>query len=702
MSNRLTFSLASLVFLIALGLVFAPTSVLAHTQSGQEPYVTGTTDPADHTHDGMKPIDAVDGNDDDSLDDPEDVPAHNSHPTATIALKSGDTDTVRGNMAVVTTTAATFTLEIDFDQVVAASGTTPKPLTGLPTNPLEADGTDFTYDVLNVASTPAVVSGAVESVAVTRGTTGKKFTAVVTMNTTNGIPSGTADADDETLTFRIFLNQNSVYSYQTTGTSPGPGQNPPTYGGGANAQSTLYTFKLVKTLPAPIPAKATVTVEEGASTGAAFTATFTFDKAVSDFKLSDIKVTGGSAADPVMDTTDTTKTAGTVWTSLITPSVNVSSVVVTVVSGSTKVAPATTGGTVNQTVSSLPTVTIAPPASATVGTAFTTKFTFSEAVSDSFADTDITLTGVEAIADTPAKLIATITDGTVWNADITATIAAGSLSIGVKSTKATGPLKSVTVSDSGLTLAAKGYLVIVGDGFDSKTLPGVTTLKLAKFPDDLAAFFIAGGTIDVVATGGDVIINELMVARDANKLGAPPSKPTDGQWIELHNKDAAAAATGISVTFSDKQPAPAEPPGLQDRLSNVVDKGWNFEGKFGAAVLSGSTHPTNPVNFVSIRRTNAGKNGWDQEAWGTAVASLLFAPGRVGTPGAANTVETFKPATDSKPAKNVIISEVANRMGTDGDANEWIELKGPAGESLNGYQITIIKLKADNIVKRKR
>ena len=236
-----------------------------------------------------------------------------------------------------------------------------------------------------------------------------------------------------------------------------------------------------------------------------------------------------------------------------------------------------------------------------MGTAFTTKFTFSEAVSD-FADTDITLTGVEAIADTPTK-DTTITDGTVWNADITAR-AAGSLSIGVKSTKATGTAVAVAVSDSGLTLAAKGYLVIVGDGFDSKTLPGVTPLELDNFPDDLAAFFIAGGTIDVVATRGDVIINELMVARDANKLGALPGKPTDGQWIELHNKDATAAATGISVTFSDEQPAPAEPTtGLQDRLSNVVDKGWNFEGKFGAAVLSGSTHPTNPVNFVSIRRT---------------------------------------------------------------------------------------------------
>ena len=240
MSNRLTFSLASLIFLIALGLVFAPTSVLAHDDPGQNPQVGSgnNQDPPDHTHVGNTPVGGVDNDGDGDFNDAGDIPPHNSHPTATIALKEAG-DTVRGNMAVVTATAATFTLVIDFDQVVGGGGDTSDP------SPIAADGSEFTYDVQNVAK--AVVSGPVDTVVVTRDTTDKsKFEAVVNMNNP-GIPSGTADANDETLTFRIFVNQNAAYSLQTTGISPGPGQNAPTYLGGANAQSTLYTFTLVKT-----------------------------------------------------------------------------------------------------------------------------------------------------------------------------------------------------------------------------------------------------------------------------------------------------------------------------------------------------------------------------------------------------------------------------------------------------------------------
>ena len=43
MSNRLTFSLASLVFLIAFGLVFAPTSVLAHSDADRDVNNDGDT-----------------------------------------------------------------------------------------------------------------------------------------------------------------------------------------------------------------------------------------------------------------------------------------------------------------------------------------------------------------------------------------------------------------------------------------------------------------------------------------------------------------------------------------------------------------------------------------------------------------------------------------------------------------------------------
>ena len=235
-----------------------------------------------------------------------------------------------------------------------------------------------------------------------------------------------------------------------------------------------------------------------------------------------------------------------------------------------------------------------------------------------------------------------------------------------------------------VSLAAKGYLVIVGAGFDANTLPGVTPTEVAGFPADLAAFLIAGGTVDVAATGGDVIINELMVTRDAYKIGN--GDPTDGQWIELYNQGT-TAATGVSVTFSSARPAPAAPANHQDRLSNVVGQGWNFEGTFGADVITGSSNPDAMVNFVSIRRSQPGKNGWTAGHWQKTPTSLVFAQGRVGTPGKVNAPTVFTPVPNDKPALgDVIISEVANR--TD-DSKEWIELKGPAGKSLKNWKLSI-------------
>ena len=229
--------------------------------------------------------------------------------------------------------------------------------------------------------------------------------------------------------------------------------------------------------------------------------------------------------------------------------------------------------------------------------------------------------------------------------------------------------------------------MLVGSGFDATTLPGVSTTEVAGFPNDLAEYLVAGGTINVEATGGDVIINEMMVARDTYKIGSSTHDPADGQWIELYNKHATEAATGIKVTFNQEVPA-VSPAGYADRFSNVAGQGWAFLTKFtDAAVLNGSSNPQGRVNFKSIRRTDAGKDGSDAGAWGVAEASLLFATGRIGTPGGQNIVDVFKPAVDRKPARSsVLISEVANRMNDD---TEWIELKGPANQSLKNWQLSI-------------
>ena len=240
------------------------------------------------------------------------------------------------------------------------------------------------------------------------------------------------------------------------------------------------------------------------------------------------------------------------------------------------------------------------------------------------------------------------------------------------------------------------YVVIAGDNLTPTTLPNVDVEEVLDFPADLAAFLIAGGTIDVVATGGDVIINELMIARDSEKITA--GDQNDGQWIELYNKHATETANGIQVTFSSARPAPAEPTGLQDRLSNVVNPGWNFTNKFAGSpdVFNGSTHEETPKDFVSIVRvykadktTVEKENGWESAAWGKADTTLTFATNRIGTPGKSNSVKTFAPVTNTVPlAKKVTINEVANRIGN--NSHEWIELKGPPGESLKNWKLSIV------------
>ena len=341
----------------------------------------------------------------------------------------------------------------------------------------------------------------------------------------------------------------------------------------------------------------------------------------------------------------------------------------------------------------LPTVTIAVPEDAGLAAKFTATLTFSEAKS-ALAAEDLMVTG--GVAGSPTKGVAPAkTDGTVWTVDITPIVGATQVTISVKDTVATGAVIKVPPEDSanptGLTLAADGYLVIAGSNLNTATLPNVTPTTVTGFPEDLAGFLIAGGTIDVVATGGDVIINELMIARDSEKINA--GTQNDGQWIELHNKHATAMARGIQVTFNPARPAPAAPTGLQDRLSNVVNPGWIFADQFAGSpdVFNGSTNEKTPKDFVSIVRAKPGKDGWSQPgdnfAWAKADPLLTFATGRIGTPGKRNSVKTFEPVKNVTPSREVTINEVANRINGD---REWIELKGPAGKSLKNWKLSIV------------
>ena len=319
MSNRLTFSLASLIFLITLGLVFAPTAVMAHDAEQSKGALDATSDDIrPHDHPLNEPIPAITGSTN-AADDRPVVERHGVHPVPMISLKSGQ-DNVRGTtIALDSTDNTTFTLVVDYgrDVTPTASNTT---ATG---NTADGDLTiaATSYSTLQVDLTAAAAA----TLAVTRvADSASQFEVVVTPGLYPDADTAATATNDDTLKFKIQLPAGGLFGLQTR--IEGSGVTPVDIPGGQSSTSALYTFTLVKELPAVVPPTAEITAPDTATVDAPFTATLTFSKAVSALTMDNIMVTGGQAGTPAMGT----PADGTVWTVEITPLVGATEVTVTV------------------------------------------------------------------------------------------------------------------------------------------------------------------------------------------------------------------------------------------------------------------------------------------------------------------------------------------------------------------------------------
>ena len=202
-SLKMTFSLASLIFLIAFGLVFGTTSVLAHTDLQR--VVDNAADLQEHTHPVKVAIPATDKNgDNDVIDEGEGaVPAHTAHPVPELSLKAGQTN-VRGTTVAVTSAAGTFTIEIDLG-AVSASGSSTLMM------PLAIPAGHFTLFMLDKDGVPIDASGnysIADSAIPSTPTT--KNTAVITIASL-GLPAVTGD-DSHTLRIRMDADVNDTSS----------------------------------------------------------------------------------------------------------------------------------------------------------------------------------------------------------------------------------------------------------------------------------------------------------------------------------------------------------------------------------------------------------------------------------------------------------------------------------------------------------
>ncbi len=236
MSNRfLTFSLASLIFIFTLALVATP--VMAHG-----PGVTPAAIPETHPH----PLNTAIVDDPTTAGVTESVATHNHHPMVTSVVLKEVADKTRDNMVVVTDPAggaaadAQFTLVITFDRdIVPENNTRVVPTDTSAETALMADA-DFTDAILNVDGTnngTATIAFA-DSTRVAKSN--KSLEVVATIGA--AFPSGTAEANDKEFTLRVRVNANAVFSLETL---PEFTAVP----GGNSLASSLYTFKLVKSLP---------------------------------------------------------------------------------------------------------------------------------------------------------------------------------------------------------------------------------------------------------------------------------------------------------------------------------------------------------------------------------------------------------------------------------------------------------------------
>ena len=301
-------------------------------------------------------------------------------------------------------------------------------------------------------------------------------------------PSSGATATSVTLTLTAAadgLREASEAVQIGFGTLSGTG-----LGGGTSTTDSLADFFITND-PAPTAA---LDMPEKINGTAAFTATVTFNEAVTGFAAGDIMVTGGTAG--TFNAVSTTE-----YTLSVTPTSG-SDVTVTVAADSATDGGSNTGpeDAVAATAvwdATAPTLSIrGVPPTITDTTAFTVEFDFSEAVTG-FDTDDITVTGgakgALVVASTDVYDLPVTPDG---DADVVITVAANAATDGVN----TGPAGDVTATatwiPAGVTTAQPADRTVTeGDTSDTATF----TVALATEPSSAVTVMVtapAGLTLD--------------------------------------------------------------------------------------------------------------------------------------------------------------------------------------------------------------
>ena len=220
-----------------------------------------------------------------------------------------------------------------------------------------------------------------------------------------------------------------------------------------------------------------------------------------------------------------------------------------------------------------------------------------------------------------------------------------------------------------------------------------------------------GGTDDVVAAG-DVIINEIMWGRDEGLTGTDENR-LNSQWIELRNTTNSPISIdkgewfivfGTSTSLTDGV--------VVDTVGNDPDSGyWQVPGNGGVSVVTDKA-PT-LIDLVSMVRVMGATDGTAMASWKASTlpsANIAAAKNHIATPGAENVYEPdpvvpAPPPPPPPPAPtptavamkdDIAITEIMADSGN-GKFPQWVELTNKAaGEvSLDGWSLNISNDPAD-------
>ena len=732
-SLKMTFSLTSLILIIAFGFVFGITSVEAH-ESGRA-----------HPHPLNEALTVRDLNNDGDNDDvgEEAVAAHNTHPTATITLKEVK-DVAKGSEAIVTAAAATFTIVIDFDvDVVSANNErTVAGDTGAETALGLGDFTSLALNANGVDISNAFTIGVPTRV----DKDDSKWEAVVTVNT-EAIPTG--DAELKTVTTRFQVNAGAVFSLEIL-----PDQTAVPGTGNYASPSPSAEITLVQKLTpivTPDPDPVMFAVSGMASLSAPFTVTFTSttmddegDLVGAMLAMSDIEVSSGDGFVVAGTLNDTSPSDApmTEWQAIIQPVAGATSITVTIADNK-KTAPAADEDNGILRIAGITLVSIAAAEGADDTGPFVVTLTFSDTV-DSLTMDDLMVSPYddpdtddeEDAAEVSEVNAVSGTDMEMWTATITpvagmatkvalaedSNIGMGSVTALTVKTKAAQAADDKTPTAGDVTAA---YDATKKETTISDSVIGANGFAVIDYSDlpDLELFFDIGGTITLHDndTADDknsraVVMSEILWGLD---FGEVLERQKKHQFIELYNTTAADIdLDDWKFVFTAGNVRPASD---IDQVSNRGPGGWEVDtgdtGKSGrvTGTLADDLESTiTPVNIISMYRNINYDKVEKVKADGTADPNrdeqLKGIPGGNGkgswknsirrsenrwvysTPGAKHHTTTGILSSSSVAGAPFRINEIGNDTGGE---NDWVEIHNldDAEKSLKNYSLSMVTAK---------